>query len=80
MFEVLDRIAAKENRTKASRALATIADLLGLLAGPEGGLRSGPASNIEWLHAFHLLEVIPIFTCLNDDKSLLFCKFYRMSQ
>ena len=61
MFEVLDRIAAKENRTKASRALATIADLLGLLAGPEGGLRSGPASNIEWLHAFHLLEVIPIF-------------------
>ncbi len=58
MFQALDRIAAREGAgVKVSRALMAIADLLGTLAGPEGRLRSGPASNKEWLHAFYLLEV-----------------------
>lgn len=39
-----------------ARTLANIADLLGCMAGPKGGLRSGPAANTAWAKAFQLLE------------------------
>lgn len=41
----------------AARTLANIADVLGCMAGPKGGLRSGPAANTVWSKAFKLLEV-----------------------
>lgn len=41
----------------AARTLANIADVLGCMAGPKGGLRSGPAANASWAKAFQLLEV-----------------------
>ena len=41
----------------AARTLANIADILGCMAGPKGGLRSGPAANTIWSKAFQLLEV-----------------------
>ena len=40
----------------AARALACIADMLGMLAGDKGGLRSGPGRNQLWHQAFALLE------------------------
>ncbi|XP_045193477.2 L-fucose kinase-like [Mercenaria mercenaria] len=40
----------------AARTLANIADVLGCMAGPKGGLRSGPAANTTWAKAFQLLE------------------------
>jgi len=42
----------------AARTLANIADVLGCMAGPKGGLRSGPAANKAWSKAFQLLEVM----------------------
>ena len=46
----------------AARTLANIADILGCMAGPKGGLRSGPAANSAWAKAFCLLEVCRAFT------------------
>uniref|UniRef100_A0A3P8Z5B0 L-fucose kinase n=1 Tax=Esox lucius TaxID=8010 RepID=A0A3P8Z5B0_ESOLU len=47
----------QENLGVAARCLACIADVLGCLAGEgRGGLRSGPAANPSWRHAFSLLE------------------------
>ncbi|KAM8946017.1 L-fucose kinase [Pelodytes ibericus] len=40
----------------AARALACIADLLGVMAWGEGGLRSGPAANKAWAASYQLLE------------------------
>lgn len=40
-----------------ARALANIADVFGSLAAGQGGLRSGPSSNLRWKTAFDLLEV-----------------------
>ncbi|NXR14113.1 FUK kinase, partial [Semnornis frantzii] len=40
----------------AARALACVAEVLGCMAGGEGGLRSGPAANREWASAFRRLE------------------------
>lgn len=48
----------------AARTLANIADVLGCMAGPKGGLRSGPAANKAWAKAFQLLEVC-FLTSLN---------------
>ena len=44
----------------AARTLANIADMLGGMAGTQGGLRSGPAGNIKWKKAFSYLEVFTI--------------------
>uniref|UniRef100_A0A673WJT5 L-fucose kinase n=1 Tax=Salmo trutta TaxID=8032 RepID=A0A673WJT5_SALTR len=55
----LDSIAAgsRENLGVAARCLACIADVLACLAGEgRGGLRSGPAANPAWSHAFSILE------------------------
>uniref|UniRef100_A0A8C8GM41 L-fucose kinase n=1 Tax=Oncorhynchus tshawytscha TaxID=74940 RepID=A0A8C8GM41_ONCTS len=55
----LDSIAAGsgENLGVAARCLACIADVLACLAGEgRGGLRSGPAANPAWSHAFSILE------------------------
>lgn len=48
----------------AARALANVADVLGCMAGPQGGLRSGPSANIEWRNAYKLLEVMRMILCL----------------
>ncbi|KAL0967867.1 hypothetical protein UPYG_G00258650 [Umbra pygmaea] len=59
LLSTLDSIAAssRENLGVAARCLACIADVLGCLAGEgRGGLRSGPAANPFWRHAFYLLE------------------------
>ena len=40
----------------AARALACVADVLGCMAEGQGGLRSGPAANPEWVRPFSYLE------------------------
>lgn len=40
----------------AARALACVADVLGCMAEGQGGLRSGPAANPEWMQPFSYLE------------------------
>lgn len=40
----------------AARALACVADVLGCMAEGQGGLRSGPAANPEWIQPFSYLE------------------------
>ncbi|KAB0399791.1 hypothetical protein E2I00_000895 [Balaenoptera physalus] len=40
----------------AARALACVADVLGCMAEGQGGLRSGPAANPEWVRPFLYLE------------------------
>ncbi|XP_033970067.1 LOW QUALITY PROTEIN: L-fucose kinase, partial [Trematomus bernacchii] len=39
-----------------ARCLSCIADVLVIMAGGRGGLRSGPAANEAWSHAYSLLE------------------------
>lgn len=38
------------------RVYASIADVLGYMAGEGGGIRAGPASNVAWGRAFALLD------------------------
>ncbi|XP_066439899.1 L-fucose kinase [Eleutherodactylus coqui] len=53
----LDAVASTvDDAGIAARALACVADLLGCMAGREGGLRSGPAANKAWAPAYLLLE------------------------
>ncbi|NWW92499.1 FUK kinase, partial [Rhynochetos jubatus] len=53
----LDEVASTTSDAGiAARVLACIADVLGCMAGGEGGLRSGPAANREWASAFGRLE------------------------
>lgn len=40
-----------------ARTLSCIADVLSEMAGDKVGLRSGPAGNENWMHAYRLLEV-----------------------
>lgn len=40
----------------AARVLACVADVLGCMAEGQGGLRSGPAANPEWVRPFSYLE------------------------
>ncbi|ESO90992.1 hypothetical protein LOTGIDRAFT_217536 [Lottia gigantea] len=57
ILEKLDRMASETaSPGVAARSLANVADILSCLAGKKGGLRSGPAANISWKKAFHLLE------------------------
>lgn len=39
-----------------ARALACVADVLSCMAEGQGGLRSGPAANPEWMRPFSYLE------------------------
>jgi hypothetical protein len=41
----------------AARTFAHIADVLACMAGKKGGLRSGPAANVNWKKAFQYFEV-----------------------
>lgn len=55
------------------RVYASIADMLGYMAG-EAGIRAGPAANINWRSAFALLEVSQVTHCsggLEEDKQFL---------
>lgn len=45
----------------AARTLACVADVLGAMAGERAGLRSGPARNESWMHAFDLLYVSALY-------------------
>ena len=56
----------------AARTMANIADILGCMAGPKGGLRSGPAANTTWSQAFHYLEVSLCELLLYPGKSNVF--------
>ncbi|XP_069037407.1 L-fucose kinase isoform X2 [Lepisosteus oculatus] len=57
LLSTLDSVAASsEDPGIAARTLACVADVLGCLAGREGGLRSGPAANPAWTSAFAMLE------------------------
>ncbi|KAM4614483.1 L-fucose kinase [Discoglossus pictus] len=57
LLTTLDQVASTaEDPGIAARALACIADLLGCMAGGEGGLRSGPAANKAWAIGYQLLE------------------------
>ncbi|CAN2389283.1 L-fucose kinase [Pristimantis euphronides] len=57
LLDTLDTVASiTDDPGVAARALASVADLLGYMAGREGGLRSGPAANKAWLRAYLLLE------------------------
>ncbi|XP_069918830.1 L-fucose kinase isoform X2 [Oryctolagus cuniculus] len=51
------RVAARaRDPGVAARALACVADVLGCMAEGQGGLRSGPAANPEWMRPFSYLE------------------------
>ena len=55
----------------AARTLACVADVLGVMAGERAGLRSGPARNESWMHAFELLDVCSLgIACLLDNLIL----------
>lgn len=57
LLDTLDTVASiTDDAGVAARALACVADLLGCMAGREGGLRSGPAANRAWAPAYQLLE------------------------
>ncbi|KAK3697445.1 hypothetical protein RRG08_031209 [Elysia crispata] len=57
LLETLDKVASETvSPGIAARTLANIADMLGGMAGTQGGLRSGPAGNIKWKKAFSYLE------------------------
>ncbi|KAF6026786.1 FUK [Bugula neritina] len=57
LLETLDTVAMESDSPGiAGRALANIADVLGCMAGLEGGLRSGPSANAVWKQAYDLLE------------------------
>ena len=57
LLEALDWAAAAAEPGTAARLLAAQADLLGVMAAGQGGLRSGPAGNAAWQPAIHALEV-----------------------
>lgn len=46
-----------ESADCVARTLSCIADVLSEMAGDKVGLRSGPAANENWMHAYRLLEV-----------------------
>ncbi|KAM3920648.1 L-fucose kinase [Leptodactylus fuscus] len=57
LLDTLDTVASMtDDAGVAARALACVADVLGFMAGREGGLRSGPAANKAWAPAYLLLE------------------------
>ncbi|XP_031572889.1 L-fucose kinase-like [Actinia tenebrosa] len=58
ILETMDNVASSSGSSMgvAARTLACIADVLGAMAGEKAGLRSGPAQNDAWKHAFQLLE------------------------
>ncbi|KAM4833721.1 L-fucose kinase [Thomomys bottae] len=57
LLAMLDQVAAgAKDPGVASRALACVADVLGCMAEGQGGLRSGPAANPEWMTPFSYLE------------------------
>nr|XP_060506159.1 L-fucose kinase isoform X1 [Panthera onca] len=57
LLATLDQVAAgAEDPGVAARALACVADVLGCMAEGQGGLRSGPAANPEWMQPFSYLE------------------------
>ncbi|XP_014406877.2 L-fucose kinase isoform X2 [Camelus ferus] len=57
LMATLDQVAAGAGDPGvAARALACVADVLGCMAEGQGGLRSGPAANPEWVQPFSYLE------------------------
>ncbi|XP_078400065.1 L-fucose kinase isoform X2 [Cetorhinus maximus] len=56
ILNTLDAATATVDLGIAARTLACVADVLGCMAGGQGGLRSGPAANPAWIDAFQLLE------------------------
>ncbi|XP_070118170.1 L-fucose kinase isoform X5 [Equus przewalskii] len=57
LLATLDQVAADAGDPGvAARALACVADVLGCMAEGQGGLRSGPAANPEWMRPFSYLE------------------------
>lgn len=63
---------ASESPGIAARTLASIAEVLGAMSRGEGGLRSGPASNLQWEPAFQLLEVCTLVPHLDSYNALQF--------
>ena len=55
----------------AARTLVCIADVLGAMAGERAGLRSGPARNESWMHAFQLLDVCVMNSILCQASAVL---------
>ena len=53
------------------RVYASIADVLGYMAGEGGGIRAGPASNVAWGRAFALLDAAV-------KVLIYFCTYVRM--
>ncbi|XP_036296947.1 L-fucose kinase isoform X2 [Pipistrellus kuhlii] len=57
LLATLDQVAAGAGDPGvAARVLACVADVLGCMAEGQGGLRSGPAANPEWVRPFSFLE------------------------
>lgn len=57
LLKELDKVACNsESPHYVARTLSCIADVLGEMAGDKFGLRSGPAGNETWMHAYRLLE------------------------
>ncbi|XP_046290676.1 L-fucose kinase isoform X1 [Marmota monax] len=57
LLATLDQVAARAGDPGVvARALACVADVLSCMAEGQGGLRSGPAANPEWMRPFSYLE------------------------
>ncbi|XP_053522615.1 L-fucose kinase isoform X3 [Artibeus jamaicensis] len=57
LLATLDQVAAGAGDPGVvARALACVADVLGCMAEGQGGLRSGPAANPEWIRPLSYLE------------------------
>ncbi len=65
-----------------SRTLACIADVIASKAAGRGGLRSGPAANVDWQHGITLLKVslILLFSISIAIGSLMWFSYRMMCQ
>ena len=52
-----DAVLSPSDSRRLGRAMSCIADVLGVIAGSSGGLRSGPAANSDFAEALALLHV-----------------------
>ncbi|XP_046842664.1 L-fucose kinase-like [Xenia sp. Carnegie-2017] len=57
LLKELDKVACNAGSADCvARTFSCIADVLSEMAGNDVGLRSGPAANEDWMHAYRMLE------------------------
>ena len=57
LLVTIDKLASQcMDEVKLARLFANVATILGCLSGGKGGIRSGPAGNVEWRAAYNMLK------------------------